>query len=454
MPASRLVWLAVPALVFVACGGDSGNASDASASDATLDVITPVDASDASVDSAPPIVIPTSCNGSVASTSTTATGLPAVPAALTVAAGFKMEVVGAVGGARELAALPNGDLLVATNGNVSIIPNAEADGAPGKVATFATAPDTSAAGITYVPTTCAVYLGTNQGVYTLTYTDGQLTGTFGAPIAKVRQGSIVPKSDGDVHKTTSVAFANNQVFASVGSGCNACSEIDPTRASIQVMNADGSNMTTRATQIRNAIAITTNPATGTVWAGGAGQDDICDNFPTLCPNGSGHPYEFFDAVTSHTGVANYGWPACEENHNPFGSNADCSNAVAPLIELPAYSTLIGASFYPPNEAGAYAFPSSFHGGVFITAHGSWHTKTDGSYFSSPLVVFVAMSGDVPATAVDWNDPTKQWSTFVGGWQDNDSTTRHGRPTGVAIGSKGSLFVGDDSNGLVYRIRPK
>ncbi len=443
-------------LILGACGGDSSGDPDASVADSGVDGTVAPDApsdSKADVDSAPPIVIPQSCNGSVASTSTPATGLPAVPSQLTVPSGFMIEVAGAIGNARELAALPNGDLLVATNGNtINIIPNAEADGVPGKSSTFATASDAEPAGITYVPTTCAVYLGTNKGIYTLTYADGQLTGNFGAAIAHVRTGSVTPNSDGDVHKTTSVAVSNKQVYASVGSGCNACTEVDPTRASIQVMNADGSNMVTRATQIRNAIAITTNPATGTIWAGGAGQDDICDNQPTLCPNGSGHPYEFFDAVTSHTGVANYGWPSCEENHNAFGSGADCSGAVAPLIELPAYSTLIGASFYE-NQTGSHAFPSSYQGGVFIAAHGSWHTNADGSYFSSPLVVFVAMNGDAPVTPVDWNDPTKQWTTFIGGFQDPDSTTRHARPTGVAVGSKGSLFVADDQNGLVYRIRP-
>jgi len=59
----------------------------------------------------------------------------------------------------------------------------------------------------------------------------------------------------------------------------------------------------------------------------------------------GHPYEFFDGVTTHAGVADYGWPECEEDHNPFNSGADCSSTVAPLVEFPAYSTLIGAAFY-------------------------------------------------------------------------------------------------------------
>jgi glucose/arabinose dehydrogenase len=62
-------------------------------------------------------------------------------------------------------------------------------------------------------------------------------------------------------------------------------------------------------------------------------------------------------------------------------------------------------------------------------------------------------GDAPATAVNWTDPTKQWSDFVSGFQLADGTTRVARPTGVAVGSAGSLFVADDQNGLVYRIRP-
>jgi glucose/arabinose dehydrogenase len=450
--------LLLPLLVVSAfrCGGDSSSEPDASIADSSVgDSTSPNDGNvDAAVDVAQPPPLPQACNGSVLSTSTPATGLPAVPSQLTVASGFKMEVIASIGNARELAALPNGDLLVATNGSSTyIVPNAEADGAPGVAAKFATDPDAEPAGIAYDPLSCTIYLGTNQGVYSTKYADGQLTGTFGAAIAKVRQGSVTPNSDGDVHKTTSVAFSAGKVYAAVGSGCNACTEVDPTRATIQVMDADGSNMTTRATRIRNAIALATNPATGMVWGGGAGQDDVCNNDPSACPNGTGHPYEFFDAVTLHAGTADYGWPECEENHNAFGSNADCSNTVAPLIELPAYSTLIGAAFYPTTTTGSHAFASPYRGGVFIAAHGSWHTNADGSYFSSPLVVFVAMNGDAPATPVNWNDPTKQWTTFIGGWQDTDSTTRHGRPTGVAVGSKGSLFIGDDANGYVYRVRP-
>ncbi|HEY1959146.1 MAG TPA: hypothetical protein VGH28_26210 [Polyangiaceae bacterium] len=440
-------------LALVGCGGGSSE-PDASVptNDASIDQTALEAGSDA--DSAPPIVIPAACNGSKASTATAATSLPDVPAAIKVPAGFTIEVVASVGQARELAPLPNGDLLVATNGSsIEIIPNAEADGAPGKAQKFADAPDAYPQGIAYAPTTCTIYLGTTAGIYSTTYADAQLTGTFTAPIAKVRQGSVTPNSDGDVHKTTSVAYSNGKLYAGVGSGCNACTEVDPTRATIQMMDADGANMTTRGARMRNAIALATNPATGTVWAGGAGQDDVCNNDPSACSSGIGHPYEYFDALTLHASPADYGWPSCEENHNPFGASADCSQTVAPLIELPAYSTLIGAAFYEPPSGATHAFPSSYAGGVFIAAHGSWHTAADNGFAASPLVVFVAMNGDTPKVPVDWNDPTKQWTGFVTGFQDPGTQTRHGRPTGVAVGSKGSLFVADDANGLVYRIRP-
>jgi glucose/arabinose dehydrogenase len=34
-----------------------------------------------------------------------------------------------------------------------------------------------------------------------------------------------------------------------------------------------------------------------------------------------------------------------------------------------------------------------------------------------------------------------------------STSYSARPTGVAVGAEGSLFVADDQNNAIYRIRP-
>jgi glucose/arabinose dehydrogenase len=274
-------------------------------------------------------------------------------------------------------------------------------------------------------------------------------------IALVRQGPVSPGTDGDVHVSTSVAASASKLYAGVGSSCNQCIETDPTRASIQVMNLDGSGMTTLATRIRNPIAVTVNPATGTLWAGGAGQDNLTYT----------HPYEYFDPVTLESPVpapspagatyVDYGWPACEENHhlyNPLGTSPppDCSKTVEPRVEFPAYSTLIGATFYPASQSGAYAFPSAYRGGAYVTSHGSWHCCPS----TLPRLYYVPMSGDTPATAMNWSapDPTSQSQQIMYDFGGSGSTSYIGRPTGVAVGASGSLFVGDDATGNIYRIR--
>ena len=365
---------------------------------------------------------------------------PANPA-IVAPAGFSVSVIANVANARELAFLPDGDLLVATGGNsVALVPNADGPGIAGTAHTFANFNDPPAQGIAYG--NGSIYVATQHALWLIPYQNGAQTASAMRAVAAVRQGPIAPHSDGDVHVSSSVAVTSSHVYIGVGSSCNACVEIDPTRASVQVANLDGSNMTTYATRFRNALALAVDPATGTVWAGGAGQDAL----PTY------HPYEFFDALTLHAPVADYGWPACEENQHAYTSGANCSQTVVPRVELPAYSTIIGAAFYPANASGAYAFPAAYRGGAFVTAHGSWHTPN--GHHVPPHVVFVAMNGDVPAAPVNWNDPTVQWHDFLSGFQNNaNNDARIGRPTGVAVGPQGSLVVADDQSGNIYRIRP-
>jgi len=56
-------------------------------------------------------------------------------------------------------------------------------------------------------------------------------------------------------------------------------------------------------------------------------------------------------------------------------------------------------------------------------------------------------------------PTSTWGTsggsvvaFLDGFQDN-AGNRYGRPTGIAVGPDGSLFIADDLDGNIFRIRP-
>ncbi len=428
--------------------GGTGPGTDATIGDGGTQPGTDAAPADASSTYDAALVIPARCNGSTKSANNPPASAPAPAPAITVPDGLTLEAIGTLPGkpgARELVALPNGDLLVGSSGtNVYIVANADNGAAetPSTPAVFATFPEPAAQGLSYDPTTCTIYVSTEHDIFAIPYTDAQQTATPGNPIAKVRTEPVITGGDGDIHTTTSLAARpNGQLYAGVGSDCNACIEVGPTRGTIQQLALDGGATTTKATRVRNAIGLAVNPNTGTVWAGGAGQDDL----PL------GHPYEWFDAVTLHPGTPDYGWPACEENQHAYIDGSVCTGVVEPLIELPAYSTIIGATFYP--AVGVYNLGPAYTGGLFITSHGSWHTESGSkTYYTSPKVVFVAMNGDAPATAVDFTDATKQWTPFIDGFQLADNMTRIGRPTGIAVGPQGSLFVADDQTDQIYRVR--
>jgi glucose/arabinose dehydrogenase len=356
-------------------------------------------------------------------------GLALLAATPAVQSGFSIQHIATVGGARERRAAPNGAQVVGTSGqDVYIIPHADAAGAAGAPRVFAHLDDSPAAGVAYYGG--ALYVGTQFAIWRIPYKPGETQARSMQKLASVRTSGIARD-----HVTTSVAISRGVPYASVGSSCNACRpDLDATRATVG--RVSGGAYQVIAKNIRNAIALTANENTGSIWAGVAGQDELP----------AGHPYEIFDPVTLHAPVMDYGWPVCYENHR--GKN--CGGVTVARVVFPAYATPIGAVFYPQNPGGRYAFPTRFLGGAFVTLHGSWH----GPPYVAPAVVFVAMRGDSPATGVDWNDPRKQWTQFVGGYQDDGSDQRIGRPTGITVGPQSDIFLADDATGAIYRIRPK
>lgn len=358
-----------------------------------------------------------------------------------VVSGFTLERIATVDGARELAIAPNGDLFVGTtSGDVEIVQRAESP-SPATPQTFAHFNEQPAAGVALSGDT--LFVGTQFGIYKIPYHDGDSHARSSPErLAKVRP-SLIARD----HETTSVAWNGSTLYASVGSSCNACQpDVDATRATIQRVDIVDHSISPIATGIRNAIALTVDPQTHALWAGVAGVDDLV----------TGQPYEIFDDVTAHTLPANYGWPHCYDDRRVAPNwPADCSHTAVPRVVFPAYETPIGATFYPTDGRGRYAFPSQYRGGAFVTFHGSWHGPSNGlPGYVPPRVIFVPMHGDDPQHAVNWNDPNTQWTQFVGGYQNGGTIQRIGRPTGIAVGPEGSLFIADDQTGAIYRIRPK
>ncbi len=85
-------------------------------------------------------------------------------AGLQVPEGLTIETIASIGGARELAALPNGDLIVGTDGsNVYIVPDAEGAAAAPQV--FAAIDDSLADGVAFTAVRCEIYVATENHVW-------------------------------------------------------------------------------------------------------------------------------------------------------------------------------------------------------------------------------------------------------------------------------------------------
>ena len=172
-----------------------------------------------------------------------ATGAPTVPS------GFTIERIAGVPGARALAFAPDGTLFAGTTGgDVYILPRAGFAAGTAQARVFAHFDDAPAAGVAFANGT--LYVGTEHAIWSLAYRSGEAH-PASAPhkLAAVRTGSPPAGSDGDVHTTTSVAAFGDDVYASVGSSCNACVETDSTRERSDACAADA---TTRSR--KNATA--------------------------------------------------------------------------------------------------------------------------------------------------------------------------------------------------------
>jgi glucose/arabinose dehydrogenase len=397
---------------------------------------------------------------------------------------------------RGLVTLPNGDLLVGTGGGTAafaqsgaiyIVPNAE-NRSPAAPSVFATLSDigcassagTNTNGITFAPSTGGgtIFVGMECSVWKIPYKTGDQTASSPpTQYVTVRTGPVAPGSDGDVHHTTSVLAVGSTLYVSVGSSCNACTESDPTRGTIMKTDITSPALSLVATRVRNALALAVNPVTSTVWAGGAGQDCVVGaqcfaaQDPMYAQNG--HPYEWFDPVSKHTAPVDYQWPWCEENGQTITrpdqnaltipANVNCASMIVAPVRAPAYSTIIGATFYSAPANAPYAFPTAYQNGLFFSMHGSWHEDTNGNPVAVPEIAFVPITtADAPKYPTNWAvaSPYATWAQnasgnpapFMNGFQQSGGT-RIGRPVGLAVGTGGSLFVADDYANVIYRIRP-
>ena len=334
--------------------------------------------------------------------------------------GFHIAVFADVPHARQMAFSPGGVLLVTdmSDGTVLAFPDTKRTGrAERTVAVLSglNAPH----GIAFHQG--KLYVAEINAVRRYDWQESQLRAGKGQKIADL------PGSGGG-HSTRTILFANGKLYVAVGSSCNVCAEDDKRRAAVTEYNEDGSGQRLFASGLRNAVGLTVNPKTNTVWTTDNGRDWLGDDLPPeeindLGPNGG-----------------NFGWPYCYGDRTPDRSQSkdyDCSKTVAARVLMQGHSAPLGLLFYAGNM-----FPADYRGNLFVTLHGSWNRSVPTGY----KVVRIKFD--------DKGDPQGPPEDFISGWihpGEKKKGVWMGRPVGLVVGSDGALYVSDDSAGVVYRV---
>ncbi len=222
-----------------------------------------------------------------------------------------------------------------------------------------------------------------------------------------------------------------KLYVSVGSRSNADSEELP-RASIQVMNLDGSERSTYGYGLRNPVGLDFHPVTGELYTTVNERDQLGDD---LVP----------DYLTKVQQGGFYGWPYAYLSPNLLdprhleGNQSVrpdlAAKTITPDVLFQAHSAALGVQFYDQQK-----FPSKYHNGAFAAFRGSWNRDRATGY----KIVFVPFGKD--------NQPLGYYEDFLTGFLVNpDAPDTFARPVGLLVLPDGSLLLAEDGNGRIYRI---
>lgn len=266
------------------------------------------------------------------------------------------------------------------------------------------------------------------------------------PFAIDRDGSMYV----DVATATNACQSQNRTPHSAG--IDPCTELQ-TRGGIWRYDANQTNQAFSpaqrfATGIRNAEGFAIE-ATGEILVTQHGRDQLHSNWPERYKpeEEATQPAE---ELLRLTGGGDYGWPQCyydavqgklvlapEYGGDGGGKIGVCATKTAPIASFPAH--------WAPNAMVLYdkdQFPAHYRNGVFIAFHGSWNRAPypQGGY----NVVFQALAG---------NGASGNCEVFADGFAGKVKSpdgAEH-RPSGLAVGPDGALYVSDDVRGRIYRI---
>ncbi len=387
-------------------------------------------------------------------------------AGLRLPPGFRASIFArGIGPARHLTVRANGDVYVALQrktdgGGVVGLRDLDHDGRADRLVRFG---EVTGTGIAVRGP--HLYFSSDTAVYRVA-----LDGERLAPVGRVETVvSGFPDQNG--HRAKSITFDDEgRLYVNVGAPSNACMEKGRTRGSPGIpdcpqlerqggvwrfpagqigltQQADGERF---ATGLRNCVALGWHPGGGRVFAVQHGRDQLRKFWKALYSaeqsaalpaeelhalelgSNGGWPYTYWDAFQqARMQAPEYGGDGSTEAVRGIYQD--------PQVAFPAH--------WGPNAIafdGADRLPGRYRGGAFVAFHGSWNRAPlpQGGY----NLVFVPFSD---------GRPTGTWEVFADGFAQTDivgepSDAAH-RPTGVAIGPDGALYVSDSVQGRIWRI---
>jgi glucose/arabinose dehydrogenase len=257
---------------------------------------------------------------------------------------------------------------------------------------------------------------------------------------------------GGWHLTRTVAFATlhgkTRLYVTVGSSCNACREKEEIRATLSVMDPDGSHQEIIAHGLRNAVGMEFIPFIdkGALFATNMGADHLGDHDP------EDTFFELDSDARPNAPGANYGWPTCyfdagtphadrlisaprPGDHvvpvppaGPAPSQFDCSKVPAAFTTFAAHSSPLGLHYFASDNA---ALANTF----LVALHGASHTEIGTGY-----------------RIVRFTQNDRKPRDFITGFLVNGKVK--GRPCGILRTGPDAFLLTDDLDGAIYYIHAR
>ena len=257
--------------------------------------------------------------------------------------------------------------------------------------------------------------------------DRHADGTFGEPKQLIKD---LP--DAGQHPNRTLAFGpDGMLYLSVGSTTNSALEKNPESATMLRISPDGRERTIFARGLRNTIGFDWHPVTGGFWGLDHGIDWLGDE-------------DAPEELNQIEQGKHYGWPISYADGRinlqpepPDGLTREQWKAMSTpaVLTYTAHSAPMQFLFYAAGQ-----FPTEFKNDAFATMRGSWNRLPPSGY----EVVRIHYEKGKPTSITPFltgfliKDSESQWSQFA-------------RPVGLAVAKDGSLLVGDDENGVIYRV---